>query len=234
MPSLTRSGCRESDERTECSCPLIWSNCDERKRPRGYQGGRVKDTQCNGLEGLLARVSDCGDPAYIKPERIRRLTKPRMTVRLLTVIVALAGLATEAGLIGWRAWSYSKRADDHSASWLCYEYSASSNLPQPFLMPLFSPCLQPAGAARQGLRIRLADIRPVSLAVHEDNKNDCVCLHMQIQNAKWPALPSSRTFATPSNFPEAARSCDLVALAWSCEDLGWCQHRRRQTFPANR
>jgi hypothetical protein len=37
-----------------------------------------------------------------------------MTVRLLLVLVALAGLATEAGLIGWRAWSYSKRAADHA------------------------------------------------------------------------------------------------------------------------
>jgi hypothetical protein len=67
-----------------------------------------------GLEGLRARVSDCGDPVYLKPGGIIRLPKPRMTVRLLLVLVALAGFATEAGLIGWRAWSYSKRAADHA------------------------------------------------------------------------------------------------------------------------
>jgi hypothetical protein len=67
-----------------------------------------------GLEGLRARVSDGGDPVYLKPGGIVRLRKPRMTIRLLLVLVALAGLATEAGLIGWRAWSYSKRAADHA------------------------------------------------------------------------------------------------------------------------
>jgi hypothetical protein len=68
----------------------------------------------SGLEGLRARVSDCGDPVYLKQGGIIRLRKPRMTVRLLLVLVALAALATEAGLIGWRAWSYSKRAADRA------------------------------------------------------------------------------------------------------------------------
>ena len=67
-----------------------------------------------GLGGLLVRVSDRGDPVYLKPSGIVRLPRPRTTVRLLLVLVALAGLATEAGLIGWRAWSCSKRADDHA------------------------------------------------------------------------------------------------------------------------
>jgi hypothetical protein len=67
-----------------------------------------------GLEGLRVRVSDRGDPVYLNPGGIIRLHRPRMTVRLLLVLVALAGLATEAGLIGWRAWSYSKRAADHA------------------------------------------------------------------------------------------------------------------------
>src|SRR5215472_15518241 len=66
------------------------------------------------LEGLRVRVSGCGDPVYVKPGGIIRLRRPRMTVRLLLVIVALAGLVTEAGLIGWRAWSYRKRAADHA------------------------------------------------------------------------------------------------------------------------
>jgi hypothetical protein len=67
-----------------------------------------------GLEGLRARVSDFGDPVYLKPRGIIRLRVPRMTVRLLLVIVALAGLATEAALIGWRAWSYRKWAAEHA------------------------------------------------------------------------------------------------------------------------
>jgi hypothetical protein len=67
-----------------------------------------------GLEGLSAHVSDLGDPVYLNPGGIIRLHKPRMTVRFLLVLVALAGLATEAWLIGWRAWSYSKRADEHA------------------------------------------------------------------------------------------------------------------------
>ena len=37
-----------------------------------------------------------------------------MTVRLLLVLVAMAGLTTEAGIIGWRAWTYSERAADHA------------------------------------------------------------------------------------------------------------------------
>jgi hypothetical protein len=68
----------------------------------------------SGLEALRARVSDCGDPVYLKPGGLIRLRRPRMTVRLLLILVALAGLATEAGLIGWRGWSYSKRAADHA------------------------------------------------------------------------------------------------------------------------
>jgi hypothetical protein len=67
-----------------------------------------------GLEGLRARVSDGGDPVKKKPGGTIRLRKPRMTVRLPLVLVALAGLATEAGLIGWRAWSHRKRAADHA------------------------------------------------------------------------------------------------------------------------
>ena len=77
-----------------------------------------KDEACigpdAGLEGLRARFSECGDPIYLKPAGIIRLRPPRMTVRFLLVLVALAGLAIEAGLIGWRAWSYSKRAVDHA------------------------------------------------------------------------------------------------------------------------
>jgi hypothetical protein len=67
-----------------------------------------------GLEGSRARASDCGDPVYLKPGGIIRLRGPRTTVRLLLVLVALAALATEAGIIGWRAWTYSKRAADHA------------------------------------------------------------------------------------------------------------------------
>jgi hypothetical protein len=67
-----------------------------------------------GLEGLRTRVSDCGDPVYVKSSGVRRLRRPRMTVRLLLVLVALTALATELGLILWRAWSYSKRAADHA------------------------------------------------------------------------------------------------------------------------
>ena len=67
-----------------------------------------------GLEGLRARLSGCGDPVYLEPGGIIPLRWPRMTVRLLLVLVALAGSATEAGLIGWRTWSYSKRAVDHA------------------------------------------------------------------------------------------------------------------------
>jgi hypothetical protein len=79
---------------------------------------RRKDEACiapgAGFEGLRARVGDRGDPVYLKPGGIIRLRRPRMTVRLLLAIVVLAGLATEAGLIGWRAWSYRKRAADHA------------------------------------------------------------------------------------------------------------------------
>ena len=68
-----------------------------------------KDQTSMGLHagpgGLRARVSDYGDPVYLKPGGIIRVRKPRMTVRFLLVLVAMAGLATEAGLIGWRAWS---------------------------------------------------------------------------------------------------------------------------------
>jgi hypothetical protein len=49
-----------------------------------------------GLEGLRARVSDGGDPVYLKPGGIIRLRRPRMTVRLLLVLVALEGLATDS------------------------------------------------------------------------------------------------------------------------------------------
>jgi hypothetical protein len=67
-----------------------------------------------GLEGLRTRLSACGDPVYLKPGRIVRMRKPRLTVRRLLVIVALAALATQAGLTGWRAWNYRKRAADHA------------------------------------------------------------------------------------------------------------------------
>jgi hypothetical protein len=50
----------------------------------------------------------------LKAGEIIHLRKPRMTVRLHLVIVALAALATQAGLTGWRALSYRKRAADHA------------------------------------------------------------------------------------------------------------------------
>jgi hypothetical protein len=65
------------------------------------------------LDGLRAPLSASGDPVYLNPGGITRLRKPRMTVRSLLIIVALAAFATHAGLTGWRALCYRKRAADH-------------------------------------------------------------------------------------------------------------------------
>lgn len=67
-----------------------------------------------GLDGLDVRLSGSGDPVFLELGGIIRLRKPRVTVRFLIVVVALAAVATVALLVGWRAVTYRMRAGDHA------------------------------------------------------------------------------------------------------------------------
>jgi hypothetical protein len=62
---------------------------------------------------MVVRLSGSGDPVCLEPGRIHRWRTPRMTVRFLLVVVALAAVVTEASLAGWRAVTYRMRAGDH-------------------------------------------------------------------------------------------------------------------------
>jgi hypothetical protein len=73
----------------------------------------VKGDPDAALAGLVSRLSGSGDPVYLEPGWIIGLPRPRMTVRFLIVVVALAALTTEAGMVGWRAVTYRMRAGDH-------------------------------------------------------------------------------------------------------------------------
>ena len=66
------------------------------------------------VRSTVERLSGSGDPVYLEPGGILRWRTPRMTVRFLLVVVALAALATEAALAGWRAVTYRMRAGDHA------------------------------------------------------------------------------------------------------------------------
>src|SRR5207237_5901566 len=83
--------------------------------------GGVRSTRERGLEWSRRGARGPACPAL----RLRRSGLPETRgdhpsaqapndVRLLLVIVALAALAPQAGLTGWRAVSYRKRAADHA------------------------------------------------------------------------------------------------------------------------
>jgi hypothetical protein len=67
-----------------------------------------------GLDGLGARLTGSGDPVFLATKMVFRLERPRLTVRFLIVVVALAALATEMGLVGWRAVTFHSRAEEHA------------------------------------------------------------------------------------------------------------------------
>ncbi len=73
-----------------------------------------EDDLAAGLNGSRAGLSACGDPVYPQPGPALRLRRPRMTVRFLLVLVALAALLIDAGLIAWRAVTYHDRATEHA------------------------------------------------------------------------------------------------------------------------
>jgi len=93
---------------------------------RGVRGGPDA-----GLDGLRARLSGSGDPVFLTPGGLIRLLRPRLTVRFLIVVVALAAVATEAGIVGWRAVTRRDRADEHARhlkSWRSFMYDSNESI----------------------------------------------------------------------------------------------------------
>jgi hypothetical protein len=74
----------------------------------------VPDQAGAGLDGLgERRFSGSDTPVFVDPGWIVRFRKPRMTVGLLIVAVALSAVLIEVGVVGWRFVTYRRRAGAH-------------------------------------------------------------------------------------------------------------------------